>query len=268
MADLQRTLDGRLVPVARHRDDIVVCSDGSECRHEDALYDVADCAHRTDEDRFAANVELVREVLARVEQWSDDYHTGHADYPDGYSYLVDEVSHDWPGIVEQWIRDSMGDGYGETDHDDYMDELVKYLCENLEGSFDCEPEFSGNEYARYYGKGCCLFSLENGECEEQIDIAAEPVLKELHDLGELDDCFDALDRDFCISRSRRRAKNEETGYYEEVGRKTYAPYDHHADHPTVEIYTMPGGQWHFVVPMERMDELVLEYLAERNGSDD
>lgn len=258
----QRTLEGALVPVAPHRDDLVECSNGAICARHEALFDVRGCAHCDDDARMEANVAIVREVLEGVEEWSNDYHTGNSDYPDCYSYLVDEVSHGWASRIEEWIQDNRAD---LTDDDDLVSELVEYLRINITGSFDCEAEYDRNEYSAYSGSGCCLYSLDIGECEEQIDVSSHDELKELHDLGELDDCFDALDRDFCIYRSRRRVRNEETGYYEEVGRKTYAPYDHHADHPTVEIYTMPGGQWHFVVPAERMEELVLEYLAEREG---
>lgn len=258
MTEKQFTLDGRLVPVARHRDDIVECSDGTSCARHEALFDVAGCAHRDDEDKFEANVELVRDILERVVEWSDEYHTGNSDYPNSYGYIVNEVSHEWPKRIEEWIRTQCGDYYGRTKYDGYMDDMVKYIRENLDGSFDCEPEYSANEYSAYSGVDCCLFSLDIGECEEQIDVNSYPELKVLHDSGELDDVLDELDCDFCISRTYRRVRNEETGYYENVGRKTYNP--HGSDCPAFYVYTMPGGQWHYVVSADRMNELICEYL--------
>ena len=267
MMEMQRTLDGQLVPTAPHRDDLVECSNGSVCPRHAALFDVTGCAHRTDEERFEGNVAAVRIILEEAEKWSEEYHTGNSDYPTGFGYIVDECKHEWPRAVKNWFIDK-GDIYGRTEHDDYLDELISYICKELDGGYDCEPEFGANEYAAYSGPGCCLFSMENGEIEEQLDVNGHEILKALHEARELDDCLDALDRDFCIGRSQRREKNEETGRYEYVGRKTYMPYAHNSKYPTFEIYTMPGGAWHFVVDAERMEELISEFLDARSESED
>jgi hypothetical protein len=66
-----------------------------------------------------------------------------------------------------------------------------------------------------------------------------------------------------VSRNRRREKNEKTGYYECVGRETYMPYDHCADHPCFEVMTNPGGQWHYVVSADDMRGLVRSFLDGR-----
>lgn len=263
MPEKQYTLEGKLMPVAPHRDDIVECSDGTACARHEACFDVRGCAHREEEDRHEANVEIVREILKGVEEWSEEYHTGNGDYPDCYGYIVNETSHEWPDIIERWIRKAHGDRMGHTKYDDCMDKLVEHIYMELDSS-DCEAEYDSIEWARYSGVGCCLFSLEIGEIEEQIDISCHPELKELHDLRELDDCLDELDRDFCIGRSRRRVQNEETGRYEYIGRETYMPYEHSSHCPCFEIYTMPGGQWHFVVPADRIDELICEFWEEYN----
>jgi hypothetical protein len=267
MAELQNTLFGDgPVPTRAHPNDIVECSDGTVCAIRDALVDCRGGFHSDDEDRHEANVAIVSDILKGVEEWSDEYHTGNVDYPDCYAYIVEEVSHDWPERIKEWVESNYGDYYGHTDYDDVMDELVSHVVEGIDG--DYESEYNGNEYACYSGSGCCLYSLDIGECEERIDIAGHDELMALHESGELDDVLDDLERDFCIGRSRRREKNEETGYYEPVGRRTYMPYEHHAECPTFEIYTMPGGQWRFVVPAERMEELFHEAVAVLNGCEE
>jgi hypothetical protein len=146
-----------------------------------------------------------------------------------------------------------------------FDEVVKfvaeYVFEELDGSFDCELEYDSNEYAGYSDAGCCLGSWDIGEYELQIDINDCDELKALHDRGDLDDILDDVNCDVYVSRSYRREKNEETGYYENVGRETYMPYHRNSDHPDIMAITSPGGQWRFVVPEERMSELVLEGYA-------
>lgn len=262
MSEKQHTLEGKLVPVAPHRDDIVECSDGTVCTRHEACFDVRGCAHRTEEGRHEANVEIVREILKGVEEWSEEYHTGNGDYPDCYYFIVNETSHEWPDSIERWIRTN-GDRMGHTKYDDCMDKLVEHICMELDGS-DCEAEYSRNEYSSYSGAGCCLFSLGIGEIEEQIDISYYPELKELHDLRELDDCLDELKRDFCIHRSRRRVQNEETGRYEYVGRETYMPFENSTNYFCFSLFTMPGGQWHFVVPADRINDLICEFWEKYN----
>jgi len=261
----QRMLDGSIVPVGSHRDDIVVCSNGETYKRKDVEVDVNGCYHCDDEDRMEANAAIVQEILAGVEKSACEYATENTDYADGYFHIIDETSHDWPARVNDWIESSYGDWYGKTDYDDFKDELIAHIVEGL-NSDDCEAEFGCNEYGSYSGKGCCLWGTDIGEIEEQIDISYYPALKDLHDAGELNDCFDRIGNEFCLSRRAPRVKNEKTGYYEYVGRETYDHYG--SDHPTVELYTMPGGRWDFVVSQERMDELVVEYLEARAGCDD
>jgi hypothetical protein len=259
MLDKQYLLDGTIVPVAPHRDDVVECSDGTVCARRDVCFDCKGGAHSNDDDRKESDVEIVRDILNGVVEWSENYHTDGGDYADGVAYIVHECSHDWPARVEEWIRDNHGDYYGRTKHDDRMEELVEYICNEIAAYDDYEPEYDRSNYSCYSGPDCCLYSLEIGECEEQVDVDAFDELKALHESGDLDDVLDELDRDFCIMRSRRRVKNEETGRYEEVGRETYMPYEHHAEHPTFCIYTLPSGQWHYVVEAERMEQIISEF---------
>ena len=269
MSDMQKTIFGTSEPAGPHNDDIIVCSDDTDCRHGDVCYDVAGCAHSNEDDRKDANVGLVRDILDEAEKWSNECHPENGEWADGVAYIIDEMAHDWPRRVEEWLTNEFEEYEGDelvNPHADYMGELVAYVCEGIEGCFDAE--YSGNEYAGYSGDGCCLYSLEVGECEEQIDINGYPELKAIHELRELDDVLDELDSDFCTSRSQRRVKNEETGRYEGVGRETYMRHSKDDEYPTFEIYTMPGGQWHYVVDAERMNELVSEFLAERAENDD
>ena len=120
--------------------------------------------------------------------------------------------------------------------------------------------FGNNEYAIYDGPGCYLDGFDIGEVEEQVGISDYPEFEVLHKCGELDDCLDEYDGYACINRSKRRVKNEKTGHYEEVGRNTYDT--HGSDYPTFEFYHSPGGRWDFVVPDDRMNDLLQEALIE------
>ncbi len=249
-----------VVPTRRHPDDLVECSDGTVRCHGDVCYDCRGGAHGSEDDRLEAEVTIVSEVLNGVGKWADEYCTENSDYADGYAHMVDELSHDWPERVKEWICDTYGDSYGYTRFDGCIDKLVSSICEALGGGFDTEAEYDRNEYAGYSGKGCCLASFDIGEHEEQIDVSAHDDLNTLHEEGRLDDILDRVNCDVYVSRHQRREKNETTGRYENVGRETYNPYNR--DNPTFEVYTNPGGQWRFVVPAERMKELFVDALAD------
>jgi hypothetical protein len=279
--EMQKTIFGETIPVTSHRDDIVLCSDGEERRRENALADCDGGWHGDDEARLEANGEIVGKILDAREKWSCEYNTENGDSADGYAGIVDERSDGWNDRVKEWIEDNYDDEYDCLEHDPDVDDLgynelidfiVASVCDELEGQYDCEPEFHGSEYACYSGKGCCLDSFDIGEVEEQISINDHPELKVLHDAGELDDVLDEVEsdyhHDYTISRQRRRVKNEKTGHYECIGRETYMPYEHSADYPTFEIYVMPGGQWQFVVSAERMEELVTAAVMEFFGYED
>jgi hypothetical protein len=268
MCSLQKMLDGSVAPVAPHPNDIVDCSDGSSCRRADALRDCAGGYHRTDDERFDAEVQIVSDALDEHAKWAEDYCTGNGDYPDGYAYIVGERSSEWPDRVREWVEGEYGDTYGHTDFDDYIDEVVEAVCAELDADFDCEPEYSSNEYAAYSGKGCCLDSFSIDEYEDQVEINGHAVLKELHDRGELDNVLDEVRCDAYVSRDRRREKNEETGRYEYVGRETYMPYANRADYPTLDLCISIGGQWHWVVDADRMKELVADAILEYHGYED
>ena len=268
MLEKQMRLDGSLVPTRPHVDDVVICYDGSECRHADAYYDCKGDAHRDDDDRRERDVEIVSDFLDEVGKWAEEYYTENEDYADGYGCIVSESHHNWPDPVREWIENEYGDRMGHTDFDDYIEKIVDKVCEELDGDFDCEAEYSYNEYSAYSGSGCCLGSFDIGEHEEQIEINEHDVLRDLHDRGDLDDVLDEVNCDVCVSRSHRREKNEETGHYENVGRKTYMPYSVNRVCPTLLIYICISGQWQFVVSADRMEELVCDALLAYNGYDE
>jgi hypothetical protein len=251
------------VPVGRHRDDLVECSDGRVCPFHETYADYAGELHSTDEGRFDADVAIVAEYLDQADKWVCEYNTENEDSAELH-YIVDEIGPaGWKGQVEEWVRDAEGDIYGSTRFAD-IDALVDTMCENIGGD-DCEAEYDRADYACYTGPGCSLWSWDIGECEEQHDINSVPVLKHFHDRGELDDILDQYRGDSYVSRNARREKNEETGYYEPVGRETYDPYN--SDHPDILTYHTPGGQWHFVVPEEVMRAALTEAIiaeARRN----
>ncbi len=244
------------VPTQSHRDDWVECSDGSVRRNEDVLRDCRDNAHGSEEAQHEADVEIVTEVLNAVNEQVTEYCTENSDYADAYSHIISEVSHEWPDRVKDWVKNNYHDRMGYGRFDDCLDKLVDAMCEHLDGAWDCEAEYSANEYADYSGPGGCLWGTDIGEEEEQIDISCFDELQELHNQGRLDDVLDDVNCDAYVSRSKRRVKNEETGYYEEVGRKTYLSGINPDVCPCLMIYHSPGGRWDWIVSVDRMDELV------------
>lgn len=222
------------------------------------------------------------DILDNVDKWVTEYTTGNSDYPTGYGHIIQETSHDWQEYLDEWIdNDSTGyadilieayeageidfdlsDGeVGEFDHDEFItnvlskptaDSVKEWVFDHIEGDFDCEPEYAPSEYGRYSGPGCCLASFDIGEHEEQNAISRFPELQNLHDKGILDDVLDDVRSDAYVSRRLSRIKN--------VGRETYDPYG--SDYPDIMTYHQPGGQWHFVVPVERMKELIREAVVD------
>lgn len=254
MPEMQKLLDGTFVPTRKHYDDLVECSDGTTIMHGEAFYDCNDNPHSTEEGRLEAEVTIVGEILDGVAEWACTYAREHEDYTSGYDHIIGEVSHEWEDRIGEWFNSNVADYYGRTKYDDCLPELIRRMSEECEGEWDGDWEFSGDEYSAYIGEGCCLWSTDIGECEEQIDIASYPVLQELHDSGRLNDILDDYNGELYVSRSRRREKNEKTGHYEYVGREHYDVYG--SDHPDIMGYVSPGGQWQFVVPADKMKELL------------
>jgi len=251
-----------IVPVGPHHDDVIVCSNGAECSRSEAFYDCRNNPHFTEKDRLDADVAIVTDILDGADQWVCDYCTGNVDYADGYDCIVSERRHNWPDRIEEWLRANYGDIYGHTDFDDRMQDVVEFICDRLEDHDYFEPIYGANDYAAYSGEGLCLDSFGIREIEEQTDISAFSELQILHDSKKLDDILDYYKGDAYIDRSKRRVKNEETGYYEYIGRETYDPYN--SDCPSITTYHNPGGQWHFIVPMDCMKDIVMDALLENN----
>lgn len=288
-----------IVPCGPHRDDIVVCSDDTECGAYDAFEDCRDNFHSNEEDRDEANLMIVTEVMDNIVQWADDY-TTNDDYADPYYCILDDTNYDeavsdWVDVVvydcDDWV-DILVEAFdnneldsaeydkimeeGKDDPtvdqewglDDYIkdrfcklnnDYITGFILEHLDVGFDCEPIHGQNEYSAYYGNGVCLGGFDIGEVEEQVDITCHDELLELHNQGLLNDCLKKYNGEGCINLDRRREKNEKTGYYEYTGEESYDPYNRGST--TFEVYTIPGGRWDFVVPEERMNELRREAIV-------
>ena len=230
-----------IVPCRPHCDDIVVDADGNEMRRGDAYLDCRGHAHCSEDDRDDANLTIVEEILNGVNEWVREYCTENGDYASGYDHIVQEVSHDWPGPVEEWIRDNY----------DYSDEVVSQLvdavCDALDGSYDAEAEFNRNEYACYSGDGCCLWGTDIGEYEEQVDVNTFPEFVALAESGELVDLLERVNCDAYVSSSGLQWLKRHLA----EGR----------DYPCFYTYHCPGGRWDWVVPAGRMRELVSEAIV-------
>jgi hypothetical protein len=247
-----------VVPVGHHPDDIIECSDGTVGARCDAFEDCAGNFHSNAEDRHEADVAIVTDILTKVDQSVCEYATENTDYADMYVHCVYEDHPHWNDRIKDWILNEYHDYYGHGQFDDCLDDLVSEVSQELYDRGDIEAEYACNEYAAYSGPGCCVASYE---IEEQIEVSAFDEFQALHDQSRLDDVLDDVNCDFYVSRSRRREKNEKTGYYEEVGRPTYQPYAGRDRHPDILGYCSPGGQWHFVFDADCMKNAVAEAIC-------
>jgi hypothetical protein len=249
-------------------DDLVLSEDGGDVRHGNAFYDCRGRAYCIADNRHDADVEIVTDLLNIVDKYVCEYATGNEDWTSGYDCIVLETSHEWTASVKEWIENTYEEGLDllvELDYldgtDGRLDKVVEEVCAEIHGYGDWGVEYNSNEYARYSGPGCCLYAVDIGEEEEQIEINAHPELKRLHEERRLDDVLDYVRADAHVSRNRRCVKNDRTGLYEQVGRETYMAHANDS-HPCMYTYHMPGGQWYFLVSEERMTELVDEALAD------
>jgi hypothetical protein len=268
MSEKQVTIFGTIEPVAPHANDVVDLSDGTSCARSEAFADCKGGYHRTEYDRHDADVLVVTEVLNYRAKWSEEYCTENDDYASCYDCIVSEGSHRWDESVGEWVLDNWDELTGGVALDECIQgEITAIICDRLDVS-DCECKYNHSDYSGYSGPGCCLGGFKIEEHEDQVDVNDCDELRVLHEEGRLDDVLDDVNCDAYVSRSHRREKNETTGHYENVGRETYMPYDHHREHPTFCIYISISGGWDFVVPQGRMEELFCEAMIDWAGYDD
>jgi len=257
MSEMQRTLDGALVPVGPHRDDLVECSDGSFVRYEDVEF--VDCrggVHSNEDDMNDANDDIVRDVLDSRDEWIGEY-VASDDYGDNYAYLVLEDSVRWKDRIAEYVDEECPDLSGD---------VRRIIVDNLWGAidgYDLEAHYQSNEYACYYGEGVCVDSFEVGEYEDQIEVNEVPELRALYDSGDLEGCLGRYNGDLCI--------NENDRYDAELGRRVKTGFVEKSDHPTFYGYSGGWGRWHYAIPADRMKELLAETIADycrlKDGND-
>lgn len=263
----QAGLPDRVAP-ARLPSDLMECSDGVSRSHSIVNYDVGGNAHADHETAHESSVQIVTDFLDEYAKGQTAYYTENEDYPAGYSHIVDEMKHGWKDTVIEWVEAEL-----DEEHEKLLPDLIvswkelkklaekvgERVWEELDAS-ECELEYTPHDYACYNGNGCCLYSDSLGEVEDEIPFDYAEVLAKAHEQGILDDILDDVNADCVVDRNRRREKNEETGRYEFVGRETYRMYQ---EEPYgITIYHCPGGQWQFIVPQERMRELIVEAIKE------
>jgi len=241
----QFMLDGTLVPVGPHRDDRVVCSDGTECARHEALADVNGGLHYYDEDRREANQDIVNELIDACCAGADEY-TEHEDYGNGYAHCVRECHHNWADRIDEWLDGQCVDYSGDVRK--AMVESIGQLAYDFD---EFEAIHCRNEYADYSGEGCCLDSMEIGEIEEQVDIDGVPAFVELHEAGELEGHLEDYNGDACLYCNDR--------YDAASGRRVKTGY---VSGNCFSFHTMPGGQWHYVVSKETMDSYLTKAIVE------
>jgi len=253
------------VPVGKHCTDTVTCSDGTVMLESDAFEDCEGNYHSDAEDRHEREVTIVTEFLDGVDKWVTEYAQENEDWTSSYDHIVFEVLHDGNRSVEEWVRENSDHGRWNATcryNDDTVKRITKLVCENLDYTSACEAEFNHDEYADYPGPGCCLWGTDIGEQEKQIEVNNHECLSALHACDRLDDVLDDVYCDVYVRRSKNRVKNEKTGCYEEVGRKTYKSGRTPDKLPTFYTSHTVSGRWDWVVSADRMNELVTEAIIE------
>lgn len=269
---------GEVVPVGVHPTDKVLCSDDEVRRKLDAYVDLKGEYHSTDEDRDEVDEGIVHSAIDEACMYTDDY-TTNPDYAEGYSCLVDDACN-WSGDITEWVEanlpdigDMLVEAYAANTTpeawDDYMDdngldvyedienelerigselsvdEMIEAVCRNILDFSDYDFEYSANEYACYTGPGCCIGSFEIGEVEEMRAISDFEGFTELHEQGRLEGFFDTYNGDACLYEHSR--------YDENTKRRVKTGY---LSGDTLTYYSLPGGQWHFVVDANVLEQLV------------
>lgn len=250
MTEKQMTLDGALVPTRPHVDDVVECSDGTDIRYGDALFDVSGNTHRTEEARNEADADYVRGELDALSKWIDEW-VEESDYGDSYAYIAEEVSHDWLDDIREWVDAELFDYEGDDLPDEFIDWVAEHIRDNLE-AWECVH--SRNEYAAYSGPGICLYSLDVGEVEWQIDLAGHDQFTNLHDEGRLEGLLESYNGDLYVYRNDH--------YDSDLGKRVSDGYVSKGDYPCIMVYANPGGQWHYVATEETLGELLDAAIAE------
>lgn len=198
-----------------------------------------------------SKLERLTDYLDSVGQWVEEYVFENSDFADSYYCLVTEDQINFRESVREWVHDN---------YEQFDDSFADKVWERIDPGFDAETETDRNEYAEYSRDGCCIGSFAIDEYEEQLDFSDNSILTELHESGDLDDYLDCYRGDVYPCRSKRRERRESDGRYENVGRETYNPYNH--KNPTLEVIVGVGGQVRFVIPAERMRELVTETVLQ------
>jgi len=235
-----------VVSVRPHHEDPIECADGTVRNREDVFFAVDGKAYGTEDERTEAETQLVREVLETSAKWVESYTSGeyNNDYGDGYAYVVAES--DFGHHVQQWVDDYRLDN-SEAWDDAHVKRIAEGIIERIGDRNEFDSKFDSCEYSCYSGSGICLYSLDIGEYEDQIEVSAHDTLADLDSEGRLESILGELDRDFCIYRFSH--------YDPETKDRTY---DNYVRHGCLMLTHAPGGQWHYVVS----EENARLYLAE------
>lgn len=197
MMEMQRLLDGRLVPVGPHRDDIIETEDGEFIRYGDIEY--VDCkgrVYRNEDERDEADADIVAEILDAHSEWIDEY-VASEDYGAEYIYCVCEDSgYKWKDPVSDWLSEN-------ADYDgELFDSLVEGILYKLD-EFDLELHYSLSDYYSDHNFAVCVDSFGVGEYESQIDVNGCPEFEQLADEGRLADALGRYNGDLCINYEGR-----------------------------------------------------------------
>ena len=236
----QIMLDGTIVPVGPHRDDIIETEDGEFIRYGDIEYE--DCKGRVfsnEEDKDESNADIVAGILDSHSEWLDEY-LASEDYGGEYAYLACEDKCRWKDQIGRWLDDNYSDRPKRHSYSRYLDRplfdgdvrdaIIDGMIDKLD-DYEIECSYSLNEYACFSGNGCCVDSFPIGEHEDQIDVNSIPEFADLAGRGELLDALGRYNGDLYLN---------------------YEGRDLSGDYPCFYAYTS-GGVWHYYFSDDSME---------------
>lgn len=240
----QRTFDGELTASAPHPEDKIFCSDGSVKRRGDAFADYNGDYHPTNDRMEMENMLIVHRVVDDIAVAVEEY-TKHHDYSEMYEHIIHENHTKWGEEVGDWLFANLNIE---------CDGVVDAVCEQILGYALWEPIYDYNEFNHYQGNGVCLYSVDVGEIEEQVDITTHPVLRQAYNDGMLEHYLESYNGDAHLSAAYR--------YDRKSGQIVKSGYVRGS---VFYMYLIPGGQWQFVVSETELYRVAAEQLAILGG---
>jgi hypothetical protein len=170
------------LPTASHPSNEYLCEDTGEYRlRDEVLFSYDGKAWSDSEERYDYEATALVELAETLLEWVDDY-VDHDDSISAAVYPAFGFDQTWREYIADYYRDDCDDCTGHTDAE------FETICDTLRDGADAMMEINGYSTFDYD-----LTSYDVGEINEQIDINDHPILKALHERGDLEGILDSTE---------------------------------------------------------------------------